>query len=87
MNLNYTKNFLKHYETRVAKNQRLVNRFQERLDLFLRDPQNPILKDHRLTGARKHLRAFSVTGDVRVLYYREGNEIYLVDIGTHSQVY
>lgn len=87
MNLNYTKNFLKHYQRRVAKNKKLANRFQEKLDLFLWDPQNPILRDHRLTGARKHLRAFSVTGDVRVLYYREGNEIYLVDIGTHSQVY
>lgn len=87
MQINYTKKFRKNFNKRISRNKKLNQQFLERLQLFLRNPQEPFLKDHKLTGAKKHLRAFSITGDIRVLYYQEGGKIYLVDIGTHNQVY
>lgn len=87
MLLNYTKNFLKNYNKRIAKNKMLNKKFQERLQLFLQNPKTPLLKDHKLTGAKKKLRSFSISGDIRVIYYQEKEKIFLFDIGTHNQVY
>ena len=87
MPVKYSKEFLKHYKKRVYPNKRLVKRFKERLATLSRNPKDPILKDHRLTGGKKHHRAFSVTGDLRVVYYYQEEWIVLVDIGTHNQVY
>ncbi len=87
MRLEYTKNFHKSYSKRIGRNKNLDKRFYERLQLFIQNPQNLILKDHKLTGAKKQFRAFSVTGDIRVIYYIEKETIYLIDIGSHNQVY
>lgn len=67
---------------------KLERKFQERLDLFIKNKKNPILRDHNLIGKLKSFRAFSITGDVRVIYSEEPkDEIIFIDIGTHSQVY
>lgn len=87
MHLKYTKKFIKNFDRRIANNAKLKKQFQERLELFLKSPQNPLLKNHKLVGARKYLNAFSVTGDIRVLYYQKEDVVYFVDIGTHNQVY
>ena len=85
--LNYTNNFLKNYKKRFSHNIKLRKQIDERLKLFLKDPANSIHKDHKLSGAKKHLRSFSVTGNIRVIYYLKEDTIYLVDVGTHPQVY
>lgn len=87
MRVIYTKNFLKNYSKRIARNLKLEKKFKDRLKLLLVNPENPILKDHRLTGALKYFRSFSVTGDIRVVYRKDANNLYLADIGTHNQVY
>ena len=85
--LKHTKKFIKNFRKRIANNAKLQSQFQERSKLFLQDPQNPLLKNHKLSGARKYLNSFSVTGDIRVLYYEKEEVIYFVDIGTHNHVY
>jgi addiction module RelE/StbE family toxin len=45
------------------------------------------LNDHPLTGKLKGLRAFSVGGDVRVVYQEAENYYLFLDIGSHNQVY
>ncbi len=81
------KQFIKHYQTRIAAHPNLVIRFKERLTLFITDKNNSLLKDHQLTGKKSSYRAFSITGDIRVIYKVENNIIRLYDIGTHNQVY
>lgn len=54
---------------------------------ILPNPKNPVLHDHRLAGKMKTLRAFSVTGDIRMVYQLEGESLYLYDVGSHNQVY
>jgi len=62
---------------------------EERIGLFLEDRSDSRLKDHPLTGNLKDKRAFSVTGDYRIIYQEIEGELVLIflDIGTHSQVY
>lgn len=67
----------------------LVNQqFSTRLKLFTENPNNPILKNHQLTGNMRGLFAISINGDVRAIYFLEGpNTAHFIDIGTHNQVY
>lgn len=69
-------------------NLKIQRKFFERLNLFLKDHNHPLLKNHSLKGDMVGCRAFSVTGDFRAIYrIIEKDEIKFVDIGTHPQVY
>lgn len=85
--INLSNNFKKSFEKRIKKNIDLRDKYLERTKLFISDRGDPILKDHKLTGKKEEFRAFSVTGDVRVVYYIDGEDYCFVDIGTHNQVY
>lgn len=87
MNIDYTKNFLKNYKKRVFPNKSLREKFFRRLELFIANRQDPIIKDHALTGEKQEYRAFWITGDVRVTYRIFGGTVRFYDIGTHNQVY
>lgn len=79
--------FQKHFQKRIKNNHRLHKRFLERYDLFIEDRGNWVLRDHALKGELFGFRAFSVTGDIRVVYKEIDNEIIFIDIGTHNQIY
>lgn len=83
----FTKSFKKSYAKRIRSKKNLEKRFEQRYDLFVEDQMNPILKDHALGVKMLGKRAFSITGDIRVVYYVYGDTAYFVDIGTHNQVY
>ena len=88
MKIKYHKNFVKNYSKRISPNKNLDRRFKERCSIFVDDPLNPILKSHRLLGAKRHLYAFAVTSDIRVVYQKlDSKTVIFVDIGTHNQVY
>lgn len=87
MIIEYNKTFLKNYKKRISSNLSLVDHFQKRIKLFISDRKNPILKDHALKGKMTKMRAFSITGDIRVIYTIFNDTIYFFDIGTHNQVY
>jgi len=68
--------------------QEIRAKFDYRLRLFLEDPFNPLLKNHALKGKLFGFRAFSITGNYRVVYQIIDSEtIELTDIGTHNQIY
>ena len=81
--------FTKNLNKRFANKPQIKEKLYERSQLFLTDPHAFELKDHQLQGERKDYRAFSVTGDIRVVYKIEEDEetIKFYDIGTHNQVY
>ncbi len=87
MRIKYHKNFIKNYRKRISSNPKLVSKFQKQLDIFLINPQNPILRNHKLIGKLSSYNSFSLTGDIRVIYQIEEDAILLFDIGTHNQVY
>ena len=79
--------FKKNFKKRILPDPDLVVKFEERMSLLLSDPRNLILKDHALLGDKAGYRAFSVAGDIRVVYKIEGDTLRLYDIGSHNQVY
>lgn len=81
------KTFKKHYKARIAPNPKLVKQFDERVGVFALGKRDRPLDDHPLGGDKLGLRAFSVKGDIRVVY-KETTEAYIfLDIGSHNQVY
>ncbi len=62
--------------------------FRRRLQEFIEDPFAPGLKTHKLTGALSGLWAFSINYDCRVIIdFISQEEVILIDIGTHDDVY
>lgn len=88
MNINLHPQFTKSYDKRIRKNIKLVKKVSERIAFFQEDPNHPLLKDHALIGEKSHLRAFSITGDIRIVYLPVSkDEVIFFDIGNHNQVY
>lgn len=54
---------------------------------FAVDPQDPLLRTHKLRGELDAYWAFSVDNDLRVLFRWDGDDAFLVNLGTHDQVY
>lgn len=85
MNLFFSERFKKRFKKLPKKIQ---DKFEQRLEIFDVDPAAAILKAHPLKGHLAGYRAFSVTGDYRVIFrIVDGDSVKLVDIGTHAQVY
>lgn len=81
------KNFEKHFKSRITPNDNLMQQFEIRLQMFISGVRGTPLNDHSLKGKKRTFRAWSVTGDIRVVY-RETEEYYeFLDIGSHNQVY
>lgn len=84
----YHKQFLKNFKSRISHDKKLNFQFKKRLELFLDNPKNLLLKDHGLTGTKLGYRSFSLNGDLRIIYaYQSEIKIILVDICSHNQVY
>jgi addiction module RelE/StbE family toxin len=79
--------FEKNFRARISPNQNIKKRFEARLQLFTEGVRDYPLDDHALAGTMKGLRAFSIGGDLRVVY-RESDEYFeFLDVGSHNQVY
>ena len=87
MQIVYRKQFTKHLKERIKPFPSLYNEFKESLSLFISSPEDPSLNDHQLTGEKSQFRSFSVTNDIRITYHKGKNNLYLIDIGSHDQVY
>lgn len=85
--IEYSKQFQKHFKQRYAHQPRIIERFRKHMELFHDGVRREPLNDHPLTGKLQGLRAFSVGGDVRVVYEETENHYLLLDIGSHNQVY
>jgi mRNA interferase YafQ len=54
---------------------------------FAADPQDPLLRTHKLKGELEAYWAFSVDDHLRVVFRWEGEEAFLVNLGSHDEVY
>ncbi len=85
--------FQRAFKKIVRRQPELQERIQERLGLLAADPFDPLLQTHKLKGKLAGAWAFSVEYDCRILFSFEINsesgeeEILLIDIGTHDEVY
>lgn len=82
-----TKLFEKNFRKRIGNNPKLREQFIIRLELFVDGLRDAPIYDHALTGNMLGKRAFSVSGDIRVIYSEDSECYRFLDIGTHAQVY
>jgi mRNA-degrading endonuclease YafQ of YafQ-DinJ toxin-antitoxin module len=54
---------------------------------FALDPKDPLLRAHKLKGELKDYWAFSVDDDLRVVFRWQGDEAFLVNLGSHDELY
>jgi mRNA interferase YafQ len=54
---------------------------------FATDPRDPLLRIHKLRGELTEYWAFSVDDDLRVVFRWDGATAFLVNVGTHDEVY
>lgn len=81
--------FKRSYQKRVSRDTRLKKKFRSTLKIFASNPFDSKLKTHKLTGKLSGLWAVSVDYDCRIVFkfYKETNEVLLIDIGSHDEVY
>lgn len=89
MNIKYSTTFQKQYKKAPISIQKKI---KERLELLLRKPTSPVLRNHALTGQLQGRRSINITGDWRVVYsiritHESKKEYYIELVGTHSQLY
>ena len=92
-NLIITSSFKRAFKSLIKRKPELKFKIQEKLKLLANNPYNPILRTHKLKGKLSGAWASSVEYDCRIVFYFEENietleeEIVLVDIGSHDEVY
>lgn len=60
-----------------------------KIELFSEDPFHYSLRNHALSGKMRGLRAFSVGGNMRIIFQEFDDYILVIflDLGSHEQVY
>ncbi|PIQ68918.1 MAG: hypothetical protein COV91_01460 [Candidatus Taylorbacteria bacterium CG11_big_fil_rev_8_21_14_0_20_46_11] len=84
MQVAYHRNFKKALR---KQSKTIQQKFLDTLEVFVHDQFHYSLNNHALSGRFLGTRSFAVTGDVRVHYEEYGEEVILLNIGTHSQLY
>jgi addiction module RelE/StbE family toxin len=60
---------------------------ERRLDLFIKNPYQPTLNNHWLTGKYRGQKSINITGDWRAIFKEKKDVIIFLLFGTHSQLY
>jgi addiction module RelE/StbE family toxin len=86
--IRWDQGFKRTYRKKVKNDPDLRERFWGAMELFSRNPFHQKLRTHKLSGKLEGLWAFSVSYDCRVVFeFLNGDEVLLVDIGGHEEVY
>jgi mRNA-degrading endonuclease YafQ of YafQ-DinJ toxin-antitoxin module len=81
------KTFLKSYKRRIRGNKELEKIVDKALDYFESNLKSGKLKVHNLHGEMAGQKSMILKHDLRILFYESPDRYYLLDIGTHNQVY
>ncbi|MEB3309019.1 MAG: type II toxin-antitoxin system mRNA interferase toxin, RelE/StbE family [Snowella sp.] len=93
INLVFSQSFKRAFKTTIKRQPDLKSKIEAKLRLLADDPYNPILRTHKLKGRLSGAWACSVEYNCRIIFNFELNsetqeeEINLIDIGTHDEVY
>ncbi len=85
MQVIFSKTFTKSYK---KLDEKIKSAFGKKLEIFLQNEFDPILRNHMLKGNYEEIRSISITGDFRAHYIiLETKDYYFVAIGSHSELY
>lgn len=60
---------------------------RKQIKLFENNENHPSLRVHKLHGEFEGYWSLSINRSIRIIYYIENGMVYLVNIGTHNEVY
>lgn len=73
------------FKKSIKKHRAFKKQIEKRINIFLSDPFNPIIKTHKLTGKLSSYWSFSVDYHVRILFeFIDEETVGFIDIGTHE---
>ena len=82
MKIYYSSKFAKEYK-HLPKQEKL--KAEQKESLFRKDPFDPILKTHKLTGKFKEYWAFSINYQYRIIFeFKSKDIIWFHSVGTHE---
>jgi addiction module RelE/StbE family toxin len=86
--ISFDNSFKRAFKKRIKGNKTLEKKFRDKLEQFQKNPFEPSLKTHKLSGKLKDLWSFTIEYDQRVVFYfTDNNDAVFIDIGSHDQVY
>jgi addiction module RelE/StbE family toxin len=71
----------------IRKHPTIRSKLEQVVTNLLQDPFLASLETHRLSGRLKHLYSASISYDYRVVFFFDDKSLYLVNIGSHEEVY
>ncbi len=85
----YSESYLKRAARFVKKHPELVSQYEKTLKILEANPQDPSLRLHQLQGKLKHLHSVSINISFRITleFYFCEQEIILVNVGHHTEMY
>ena len=85
----YPDSYIKRARKFLRKHPEIHNQYRKTLELLELDPYHPSLRLHSLEGRLKGLSSVSINMSYRIVLELEirDNEIILVNVGSHDQVY
>jgi mRNA interferase YafQ len=86
--LEWSSRFDKSLRKWISKHPESREIIRQKLEQFTANPYSSELRNHKLSGQLKDLRAISVAYDCRIVFVMvEENTALLVAIGTHEEAY
>ena len=86
-NIEYPKRFAKKLDKFVTLHPEFKKKIIRIVDMLRKDPFAPSLVTHKLSGKLSPLFACSISLEYRLIFDITDETIYLVNIGTHDEVY
>lgn len=85
----YTKSYNQRAKKFITKHPELLKQYEKTLKLLEINPFHPSLRLHELKGKLKGLYSISINMSYRIIlnFMITDNDIILVNIGSHEQVY
>jgi len=88
LRIKYGANYHQDYKKLLGKQPELTEEVNTRVEWFKKNPGDTRLNNHNLKKKMKGQWAFSITGDIRIVYRWIGkNEVRFLAIGGHKKVY
>ena len=92
-NLVFTSSFKRAFKAIIKRRPELKQKIENKLRLLANNPFEPSLRTHKLKGTLSNSWSCTVEYDCRIIFdfvnndNLEEEEILLIDIGTHDEVY
>ena len=85
----YPDSYIKRAKKFLRKHPEIHNQYRKTLELLELNPYHPSLRLHSLEGRLKDLSSVSINMSYRIVLELEikGEEIILINVGSHDQVY